>query len=136
MKDELQRVAEQLAELFEKNSGMAQTVSGKADTKSVTSIMAQLSEYAKRSQEELDKLAGASDAKLLEVQEEMRKQLAYELEQALLNMPKGGGETTALLRGYCLSCNQQVPRARPKYPRLLVNPHVRVSVASISHHTQ
>lgn len=134
MKDELQRVAEQMADLFDRNSGITQSMSGKADTQALNAIMLQLADYSAKSKEELSKLAGESDAKIIEAQDEMKRQLAYELEQALLNMPKSEG-TSALLRGYCLSCNQQVPRAKPKYPRLLVNPHLRVSNTTANTHT-
>jgi len=125
MKQELQRVAEQMAELFDTSSGIAQSVSNKADTQAVSSIMGQLTEYSTRSAEELKKLEGSSDAKIREAQEEMKRQLAHEIEQALLNLPAQGAGTNALLRGFCLSCNQEMPRAKPRFPRLLVNPTVR-----------
>jgi len=93
--------------------------------KKVSSIMGQLTEYSTRSAEELKKLEGSSDAKIREAQEEMKRQLAHEIEQALLNLPAQGAGTNALLRGFCLSCNQEMPRAKPRFPRLLVNPTVR-----------
>lgn len=124
VKRELQRVAEQMAELFDTSSGIAQSMSSKAETEAVSSIMEQLTDYSKRSAEELRKLEGSSSAKIKEAQAEMKRQLAHEIEQALMNLPKGG-ESNALLRGHCLSCNQQIPRAKPRFPRLLVNPSVR-----------
>ena len=60
----------------------------------------------------------------------MRAALLAEIEAKLEGLNSGKTEGGYLLGGFsfqpaCLSCNQQLPRAKPRFPRLLAPPQIR-----------
>ena len=135
---ELNKISDHLAMVMDVLTSTEQALGAKADTEAVAEVRAQLDDFHSRSSEALAAVEAQGEKKVEEVRADLMEQLRKELEALMRRLPKpdekgpGGALQGFSFQAACLSCNQQLPRNAPRFPRMMAPPQVPFSSELLS----